>query len=65
MTPVDQLDHLPEGESTASERLLQAFELHELGVLMQIEKFKRQYPGISEHDLAKRLGSWLAREEED
>lgn len=62
---VDQLNRLPDGASSPSERLVQAFELHEFGVLMQIEKLKRQYPGISEHDLARRLYSWLAREGED
>lgn len=61
----DRLNHLPGEGASPSERLLQAFELHELGVLMQIEKLKRKYPGISEHELTEKIASWLAREGED
>lgn len=61
----DALDHLPMPAFTASERLLQALEMYDEGVQLQLNNLRRRHPQLSEAELAAMLDRWLCREGED
>ena len=59
------LDQMPWPAQTASEKLMAALEMHDVGVALQTEKFKSKFPEASKCELDRRLSDWLARKDED
>jgi len=45
--------------SSAADRLRTAFELHEFGVRMQRQRFRRDNPDVSDADLDMLVRAWL------
>lgn len=59
------LDRLPSPVLTPSERLLQALEMYDEGVALQLNNLRRRYPQLNATELASMLDRWLCREGED
>jgi len=64
MAFVDDLDHLPQSPSTPAERLRQALDMHDFGVRLQRDNFRRRHPDASELQIDELIASWLLREDE-
>ena len=60
-----QLDRLPAPLFTPCEKLLQALEMYDEGVELQLKNLSRRYPELSVAQLATMLERWLCREGED
>jgi hypothetical protein len=64
MSLASDLDSLPAPDATPRERLLQALEMYESGIALQLGTLRRRHPSLSSTQLEQMLGSWLAREGE-
>jgi len=62
---VSELDDLPTPSLTPRERLLQALEMYEEGVVLQLNNLRRLHPELDDPALARLLDQWLRREAED
>ena len=62
---VSELDDLPTPSLTPRERLLQALEMYEEGVILQLNNLRRRHPELDNGALTRLLDRWLRREGED
>lgn len=65
MSFVSELDHLPTPRLAPEQRLLDALEMYEEGVALQINNLRRRYPELDDAALARLLDRWLCREGDD
>ena len=61
---VSELDRLPTPSLTPTQRLLQALEMYEEGVELQLNNLRRRHPDLDDRALARLLDHWLRREGE-
>lgn len=59
------LAQMPWPAQTASEKLMAALEMHDVGVALATAKLKSKFPEASKSELDRRLRDWLARKDED
>jgi hypothetical protein len=62
---VSELDRLPAPSLTPRERLLQALQMYDEGVKLQLNNLRRRHPDLDDAALARLLDRWLRREGED
>lgn len=65
MSFVGELDSLPSPKLSPRDRLLQALEMYDEGVQLQLNNLRRHHPGLGDAELARMLDRWLRREGED
>jgi hypothetical protein len=65
MSFVSELDHLPTPSLTPRDRLLQALEMYDEGVELQLNNLRRRHAGLDDAELGRMLDVWLRREGED
>ena len=52
-------ESVPTAREKAAARLRMALDLFETGVEMMRQKLRRDHPGLADHEVEARLGSWL------
>lgn len=52
-------ESVPAAREKAAARLRMALSLFETGVEMMRQKLRRDHPGLADHEVEARLGSWL------
>jgi hypothetical protein len=50
---------VPNAREKAAARLRMALDLFETGVEMMRQNLRRDHPGLADHEIEARLGSWL------